>query len=240
MGPLLFFAISGFLLYRPWVAARAHGRPLPHTARYARRRALRILPAYWFALTVLAIFPGITGAFTGDWWRYYFFLQLYDADTLARGHPDRVDAVRRGDVLSRAAAVGLAVQRVRLGGGQRAWLRAELAALAVLAAFGAAVQVAAGRQALDGLGRTEPARAVHVVRARHGARGRQRRRGRRGEPRRTRLQAVAARPGLCWAGAVATFAALVVLRAQPDGFFGIAAAAADRAALPEARSRTSR
>ena len=48
MGPLLFFAISGFLLYRPWIASR----DAPHTGRYFRRRALRILPAYWFALTV--------------------------------------------------------------------------------------------------------------------------------------------------------------------------------------------
>ena len=86
-GPLLFFAISGFLLYRPWVAARADGRAPPRTGRYARRRALRILPAYWFALTALAVFPGIAGVFTGDWWRYYFFLQLYDPDTVVLGIP---------------------------------------------------------------------------------------------------------------------------------------------------------
>ena len=28
-GPILFFVISGFLLYRPYVAARAAGRPVP-------------------------------------------------------------------------------------------------------------------------------------------------------------------------------------------------------------------
>ena len=45
--------------------------------RYARRRALRILPGYWVALTLLAIFPGVVGVFTGDWWRYYGYLMLY-------------------------------------------------------------------------------------------------------------------------------------------------------------------
>ena len=106
--PILFFAISGFLLYRPWVAA-----PRPAPRRYARRRALRILPAYWLALTLLAIFPGIVGVFTGDWWRYYLFLQLYSADTAQPGHPGRVDAVRGGELLPRAAAVGADVRQAR-------------------------------------------------------------------------------------------------------------------------------
>jgi peptidoglycan/LPS O-acetylase OafA/YrhL len=70
----LFFVISGFLLYRPFVAARHAGRSGPHIRRYARRRALRILPAYWLALTCLAIWPGLTGVFTGDWWVYYGLL----------------------------------------------------------------------------------------------------------------------------------------------------------------------
>jgi peptidoglycan/LPS O-acetylase OafA/YrhL len=74
---IVFFVISGFLLYRPYVSAHTTGRPRPATARYARRRALRILPAYWTALTVLAIFPGIIGVFSGHWWRYYGYLQLY-------------------------------------------------------------------------------------------------------------------------------------------------------------------
>src|SRR3954471_22762297 len=85
VGVTLFFVISGFLLYRPFVGARMHGRPGPAVRRYLRRRALRILPAYWLALTVLAIWPGLTGGFSGDWWRYYFFLQLYDGNTLTRG-----------------------------------------------------------------------------------------------------------------------------------------------------------
>ena len=60
VGPIVFFVLSGFLLLRPFIAGE------PSLARYARRRVLRILPPYWTALTLLAIFPGIVGVFTGD------------------------------------------------------------------------------------------------------------------------------------------------------------------------------
>jgi peptidoglycan/LPS O-acetylase OafA/YrhL len=52
-GVSLFFAISGFLLYRPFVGAHLAGVPGPGLRSYFRRRALRILPAYWVALTVI-------------------------------------------------------------------------------------------------------------------------------------------------------------------------------------------
>src|SRR6266545_781306 len=50
----IFFAVSGFLLYRPFLAASLAGRPLSVRA-YAWRRALRIVPAYWIALAAIAI-----------------------------------------------------------------------------------------------------------------------------------------------------------------------------------------
>lgn len=75
VGVALFFVISGFLLYRPFVAARYRGRPGPAIRRYARRRILRIVPAYWLALTVLAIWPGLPLVFSDHWWVYYGFMQ---------------------------------------------------------------------------------------------------------------------------------------------------------------------
>lgn len=48
-GLLLFFVLSGFLLYRPWLAATAGADP-PDLRRYLRSRAARVLPAYYVAL----------------------------------------------------------------------------------------------------------------------------------------------------------------------------------------------
>jgi peptidoglycan/LPS O-acetylase OafA/YrhL len=77
VGMPLFFVISGFLLYRPFVAERYGGPPAPRIRDFARRRAVRILPGYWVALTVLAIYPGLFGVFTDQWWAFYGLLQVY-------------------------------------------------------------------------------------------------------------------------------------------------------------------
>ena len=45
-GVTLFFVLSGFLLYRVFVAAALRGLPMPSVREYLRNRALRILPAY--------------------------------------------------------------------------------------------------------------------------------------------------------------------------------------------------
>jgi peptidoglycan/LPS O-acetylase OafA/YrhL len=54
-GVTLFFTLSGFLLYRPFVSALVRGRPRPGFVRYLRNRALRIAPAYW-AILILTSF----------------------------------------------------------------------------------------------------------------------------------------------------------------------------------------
>ena len=77
VGVTIFFLISGFLLYRPFVAAHLDGRAGPRVRDYARRRVLRIVPAYWLALTVLAIYPGLGQMWSGHSWVYYVFLQDY-------------------------------------------------------------------------------------------------------------------------------------------------------------------
>jgi peptidoglycan/LPS O-acetylase OafA/YrhL len=79
VGVTIFFLISGFLLYRPFVAAHLEGKPGPRVRDYARRRVLRIVPAYWLALTVLAIYPGLVHMWRSDSWAYYLFLQDYDS-----------------------------------------------------------------------------------------------------------------------------------------------------------------
>jgi peptidoglycan/LPS O-acetylase OafA/YrhL len=54
-GVPLFFVISGFLLYRPFVAATFAGTARPATREFLRRRVLRVVPGFWVALTVLCI-----------------------------------------------------------------------------------------------------------------------------------------------------------------------------------------
>ncbi|MFS0899333.1 acyltransferase family protein [Mycolicibacterium litorale] len=54
IGVPIFFVLSGFLLFRPWVQAAAHGRPAPSVRRYAWHRVRRIMPAY--VVTVVAAY----------------------------------------------------------------------------------------------------------------------------------------------------------------------------------------
>jgi peptidoglycan/LPS O-acetylase OafA/YrhL len=84
IGVPIFFLLSGFLLYRPFVSARVKGTDVD-VRRFAVRRLLRIVPAYWVALTLLTMSGAISGAFSGDWWRYYGFSQVYSASTLGGG-----------------------------------------------------------------------------------------------------------------------------------------------------------
>ena len=75
-GVTVFFLISGFLIYRPFVAARESDRPAPRLRDYLRRRALRIVPAFWFGLTVFALARGYGHDFWSHWWVYYGFAQV--------------------------------------------------------------------------------------------------------------------------------------------------------------------
>lgn len=50
IGVPIFFALSGFLLFRPWVRAAARGAAAPGLGRYARARIRRIMPGYLTAV----------------------------------------------------------------------------------------------------------------------------------------------------------------------------------------------
>jgi peptidoglycan/LPS O-acetylase OafA/YrhL len=54
-GVVLFFTLSGFLLYRPFVASILRGKPMPSARKYLRNRALRIAPAYLVILLLVAL-----------------------------------------------------------------------------------------------------------------------------------------------------------------------------------------
>ena len=54
IGVPIFFVLSGYLLFGPWVKALKSGGPSPSLRRYARNRVRRIMPAY--LVTVLAAY----------------------------------------------------------------------------------------------------------------------------------------------------------------------------------------
>jgi peptidoglycan/LPS O-acetylase OafA/YrhL len=86
VGVAIFFCISGFLLYRPFVVAREREQGMPAVGAYAWRRFLRIVPAYWLALTLSAWWLGTRGVFTGEGlWTYYGFAQTYREFTIPGG-----------------------------------------------------------------------------------------------------------------------------------------------------------
>jgi peptidoglycan/LPS O-acetylase OafA/YrhL len=58
VGVTLFFALSAYLLYRPFAAALIRAEARPSVSVFLRNRALRIFPAYWVILLVSALILG--------------------------------------------------------------------------------------------------------------------------------------------------------------------------------------
>ncbi|HUA72038.1 MAG TPA: acyltransferase [Solirubrobacteraceae bacterium] len=84
-GVAIFFVISGALLHLPYARAIRDQAALPDWRIYARRRGVRILPAYWVALTAVAIGPFAAGVYGPDAWSYYGLSQIYDPQTVLGG-----------------------------------------------------------------------------------------------------------------------------------------------------------
>ncbi len=105
-GVWLFFAVSGYVIGRPFVDRLLADRPLPGLGAYARRRAARIYPLYWIALTAVI---------ADRWQRRHARLAVPAALPAAQqprprpaggAVPGRLDADPGGAVLRLAAAAG--------------------------------------------------------------------------------------------------------------------------------------
>lgn len=86
-GVAVFFVLSGYLLFRPFVAADLAGRASPPVGPYLLRRLVRIFPAYWVALAVSA---AVLDLQLGDGWsalRFYALIQIYWSDSVIGGLP---------------------------------------------------------------------------------------------------------------------------------------------------------
>lgn len=81
----VFFALSGFLLWRGHAAAVRGLRPTPATGRYLRSRVVRIMPGYLVAVVViLLLLPGATADLT-VWLANLTLTQIYVPLTLTSG-----------------------------------------------------------------------------------------------------------------------------------------------------------
>ena len=84
VGVALFFVLSGFLLSRPVLMARAMGRPHPSVPHYLWKRALRILPLYWLVVVAVLLADSANRPYTWHQWLSELTLsQLYLAAPLA-------------------------------------------------------------------------------------------------------------------------------------------------------------
>ena len=155
IGVPIFFAISGFLLYRPFAAARLEAWPRPRAGAYARRRFLRIVPAYWVALSILALYPGADGLWSGEWPLFYGFAQAYSVRTVLAGIGPA------WTLCSEAAFYVLlplyAWSTARVLGSRAAAVRRELALLGALALGSAALRAGTFGADVGTLGQTLPA-----------------------------------------------------------------------------------
>jgi len=144
----VFFALSAFLLYRPMIAHRAGGARAPKVSQYGVARFLRIYPAYWVALTALAIFPGLFGVFSDKWWAFY---SMTDFLTLNATHAECPRLIQGVDQFVRCGlpqswSLGVEVTfyfalpfyaaltaLIARGREVRSWMRIELVLLVALA-----------------------------------------------------------------------------------------------------------
>jgi peptidoglycan/LPS O-acetylase OafA/YrhL len=79
IGVSIFFVISGFLLYRPFVLGHLGARPVPDAANFWLRRLVRIVPAYWLAFVVIT-YVAQADTVPAHWWSplvYLGFAQIY-------------------------------------------------------------------------------------------------------------------------------------------------------------------
>jgi peptidoglycan/LPS O-acetylase OafA/YrhL len=188
LGYVLFFALSGFLLYLPWLrAARGEG-DRPPLGDYLRRRAVRILPGYYVALLGsiallwnLASTPGVRLPPAESLPLFFVFGENFTGATVMKLNPPMWTLAVEVSFYLALPLIGLAA--IRLAGGRRrqlvvpiglialglAWNGlAELAGLglpgtkvlpAMLPYFGAGM-LAAVMVASDGLGRRAAGRAL--------------------------------------------------------------------------------
>ncbi len=148
---VLFFVLSGYLLYRPFAAANIAGREAPDTVRFYWGRFLRVVVAYWVALTAITIVLGTDGIFTWHGLRtYYGFTQIYSSTTALYGLPHAWTLCVEMTFYVLLPLWALAMRRFLRARGEDGRAKAELVVLTVVVLFSVAYKAWV-------LGRVDPA-----------------------------------------------------------------------------------
>jgi Predicted acyltransferases len=142
LGVAVFFVLSGYLLYQPFVASALADEPPPNLGRYYLRRFARIFPAYWVALAVWLFVIGpdqIHGL--GDVAEYFGLAQNYHAGSLLRGLGVAWTLVIEVSFYVVLPAIAFALRGRRPAPTRKARLRRQMIGLAVLYAGGLAARL---------------------------------------------------------------------------------------------------
>jgi peptidoglycan/LPS O-acetylase OafA/YrhL len=77
----VFFALTGYLLFKPFATRIVAGGPGVDYRRYAINRVVRILPLYYVVLIVLLLAQERGGNFS-QWWHFMLFAQNFSTSTV--------------------------------------------------------------------------------------------------------------------------------------------------------------
>uniref|UniRef100_A0A6J5ZDW8 Unannotated protein n=1 Tax=freshwater metagenome TaxID=449393 RepID=A0A6J5ZDW8_9ZZZZ len=149
VGLVLFFVLSGFLLYRPWVRSALEGSAAPSTVTYTVRRIGRIIPAYWLAIIGSALLlyplagsPGVRLPPVELLPLFFIFAQNFSPQTLLKLDPPMWTLAVEAAFYVVLPAVGWLALR---GRGSRHW---QLAVPALLLVLGIAFNYVLAQQAV--------------------------------------------------------------------------------------------
>lgn len=147
----IFFVLSAFLLYRPMIAHRDGGPRRPGVASYGVRRFLRIYPAYWVALTALAIYPGLLAVSGSNFLGAYTLAGNLDppyangecgGEIFRCGLPQTWSLTVEITFYLLLPAFAWLTDRMARGRAPRQWIRRELALIAAIGILSAALSIA--------------------------------------------------------------------------------------------------
>jgi peptidoglycan/LPS O-acetylase OafA/YrhL len=146
IGVAIFFLISGFLLYRPFIASRSSTAAPPRIGDYVKRRLLRIYPAYWLVLITLLVLKGRSAVGGANLWSMFSLTQnlpIYNGPGCSLNSCDFSQTWSLGAELSFYVTLPLlvvVVERLTRGFELRRWVAAQVALLGSLSAISIALE----------------------------------------------------------------------------------------------------